>query len=86
MSSRQQPYHQAEALSDADPQRAGIVEMGDRSLQRYLAPGSLHEQLGTSRVPLTTARSEGSAATSDQRNWGSYGGSNEPSITNKAGV
>jgi hypothetical protein len=81
MSARQQPYNWAETLSDAKAVEQEIATMGDGSLHHYCPPGSLHVQLGSSRVPLTTARSEGTAATHDQQNWGSRGAGNEPRTT-----
>lgn len=75
-----------ELLSDADPATSGIIEMADGSLRHYVVPGSLHDQLGNEQVPLSSAHSEGSAASADQRNWGSRGASNSPSIHNKPGV
>lgn len=86
MASRQQPYGIGEALSDAQPAEHQIVEMGDGSLQHYVAPGTLNDQLGSSRVPLTTARSEGTAASADARNWNSRGSENEPGLRNKPGI
>ncbi len=85
-SSRQQPWSWAEALSDAKPVEQEIVIMGDGSMHNYVAPGSLHDQLGREHVSLTRARSEGSAATHDQQTWGEFGGSNQPSEHNKPGV
>jgi hypothetical protein len=85
LSSRQQPYHPAEALSDADAAEQQIVSMSDGSLHHYLPPGTIAHQAGYSHVPVTTSRTEGSAANSDQRNFGAYGASNQPSATNKVG-
>jgi hypothetical protein len=77
----------AEAMSDRDPANAGAVELGDGSI-RYIAPGSIPDQLGIRtdlHVPVTTARSERTAATSDQRNWGSRGAASVPGPRNKIG-
>jgi hypothetical protein len=75
-----------EQMSDADPVQTGAVTMQDGSVRHYVPPGSIADQLGLDHVPLTQAMSEGTAATSDQRNWGSMGAANEPSMTNKAGI
>lgn len=61
----------------ASPRETGVVEMGDGSLQHVPAPGSLADQLGLDHVPLTTARTSGSAATRDQQAYGSFGAAPE---------
>lgn len=59
-----------ELLSDADPQTNGIVEMADGSL--------LHFPSGNRRpIPLTTARTSGTAATRDAQAYDSYGAAPE---------
>ena len=65
--------------------RAGIDLDGDQSLHHYVAPGTVSHALGYEHVPLTHARSEGSASASNSRNFGSFGAANEPSVTNKIG-
>lgn len=76
LAARQPPYHPAEALSDAEPPAQQVIAMrnaaGDRRAMVHLAPeGSLARQIGLDqvqiggRVPLTKARSEGTAATRD---------------------
>lgn len=84
--SRQQPYHQAEALSDADPVLQEIVLFGDGSSWHYVPPGSLHDQLSRLRIPITNARSEGTPSHSNARQYASFGAGNEPSTTNRPGV
>ena len=85
MSTRQQPWDWAEGVSDALSAEQQLVEMGSGELHHYVPPGSLHDQLGVAHVPITTAKSEGHAATSDIRNWGSRGAANVPGPHNKPG-
>jgi hypothetical protein len=85
MSSRQQPWDWGEAVSDALPAAQQLVEMESGELHHYVPPGSLHDQLGVAHVPITSARSSGSAATHDQQNWGSRGAANVPGPHNKLG-
>ena len=78
----------AESISDADPIRAGAIQMSDGTV-RYIAPGSLPDQLGLRtelHVPLTKAKSETTASHSNIRNFGSYGAGNEPGLHNHPGV
>jgi hypothetical protein len=83
---REVAYHWAELLSDANPVRHGVVQMGDGSMVAYSPPGSVRPHARVLHAPITVARSEGSAATSNQRNWGSMGAANEPSLHDRAGV
>ena len=73
-------------LSDANPAKAGAVELGDGSVQ-FIAPGSLPDRLGikTELLHPTTARSEGSASRSNARNFYEFGAANEPGPQNKIG-
>lgn len=57
---------------------------GEPDAGSYIPPGSLTGQRRKQR--LTRAMTEGTAASSDQRNWGSYGAGNEPGLHNKPGV
>jgi hypothetical protein len=57
--------------------QTGVIAMGDGTMMHVPAPGSLIDQLGLDHVPLTTARSSGSAATRDQQAYGSYGAAPE---------
>lgn len=82
---RQQPFDWSEAVSDASPVEQELILMGDQSLHHYVAPGTVSHALGYEHVPLTHARSEGSASASNSRNFGSFGAANEPSVTNKIG-
>jgi hypothetical protein len=73
--------------SDADPRNAAALEMNDGSIE-YVAPGSIPSQLGIRtqlHVPLPKGKSEGSEADSNSRQFGSFGASNQPSNTNRAG-
>lgn len=63
--------------SDANPRETGVVELADGSMQHVPAPGSLVDQLGLDHVPLTTARTSGSAATRDAQAYGSFGAAQE---------
>jgi hypothetical protein len=83
--SRQPPYHPAEAASDANGPEQELALMLDGSLHHYVAPGTITHQMGEAHVPITTATSEGHAATSSQRNWGSRGAANEPGPHNRPG-
>ena len=65
-----------EVMSDSDPRETGVVEFGDGSLQHIPAPGSVADVL-MSRVPLTTAKTSGTAATRDAQAWNSYGAAAE---------
>lgn len=76
-----------ELLSDSAPANAAAVELGDGNI-RYVAPGSIPDQLGIRtelHVPMPRGRSESTEADSNIRQYGSFGGSNQPSATNKAG-
>jgi hypothetical protein len=78
----------AEAMSDRDSAKSGAVELGLGDI-RYVAPGSIPDQLGIRtelHVPMPKGRTEGSEADSNIRQYGSFGASNQPSATNKAGV
>jgi hypothetical protein len=81
--------------SDVNPANSAAVTLGDGSIH-YVSPGSLtHLLVGPTElhVPMTKARSESTAASSDQRNWGSRGAANEPTTVrgdqvsgNRAGI
>jgi hypothetical protein len=73
--------------SDADPRNQIAAELGDGSIE-YVSPGSIPSQLGIRtqlHVPVPRGRSEGTEADSNSRQYASYGASNQPSKTNKAG-
>lgn len=78
----------ATVRSDADPRNQIAAELGDGSIE-YVSPGSIPDQLGIRTQlhvpPLPKGRSEGTEADSNSRQYGSYGASNQPSKTNRAG-
>ena len=77
MASRQQAYSVGEAMSDADPVQQQVVALGNGVLAHYPPAGSMADQLGLPRVPLTTATSSGTAATRDAQAYGSFGAAPE---------
>lgn len=66
-----------ELPSDADPIQTGTVVMGSGDVHHIPAPGSLAEQVIGSRIPLTTARTSGAAATRDAQAYDSFGAAPE---------
>ena len=56
-------------LSDADPAQQGVYEMLNGDMIHVPPAGSIPHQ-------LSTARTEGTAATHDQQKWGAYGSRN----------
>jgi hypothetical protein len=63
--------------SDADPRSTGVVELGSGALHLVPAPGSLAESVVGDHIPLTTARSSGTAATRNAQAYGEFGAAHE---------
>lgn len=67
----------AELMSDAAEPQTGTVIMGNGDVHHIPAPGSLADQVIGNRIPITSARSSGTAATRDAQAYGSFGAAHE---------
>lgn len=85
LSVRQAPHEYAEAYSAAHPVQSGLFEHDDGSLVFYQPPGSLRSHSQMLQALLPTGKSQGSEASSNSRQYGSFGASKQPTSTTRSG-